>query len=113
MPPVAEASNSASGPTVTRIRPSRSATHDDLPRIPVEKGTEILDGELGVPPRPAARHALVPRDSSTSSPLRSTAWNISQITQDPSTSARRSHHGDSLRSPAPRLTSHVCLLKLR
>jgi Uma2 family endonuclease len=38
-------------------RPAR-ATYDDLRRVPPEKVAEIVDGELIVSPRPAARHSL-------------------------------------------------------
>ena len=34
------------------------ATYDDLRRVPPDKVAEIVDGELTVTPRPAARHAL-------------------------------------------------------
>lgn len=39
-------------------RRSARATYDDLRRVPPEKVAEIVDGELVVSPRPAARHAL-------------------------------------------------------
>jgi hypothetical protein len=36
----------------------RRATYEDLLRVPNHKVAEIVDGELHVSPRPAARHAL-------------------------------------------------------
>jgi Uma2 family endonuclease len=37
--------------------PKRRATYEDLLRVPDNKVAELLDGELVVSPRPAARHA--------------------------------------------------------
>jgi hypothetical protein len=46
-------------PLPTVIAHPALATNGNLPRVWVERGAEILDGELGVAPPPATRRAVV------------------------------------------------------